>query len=526
MKFMIIPQKQNKQIKRSRLYTCSVFIRKEFMNIRKYITRYIKDTGSTWYRPTRRYIRDCKAACKDGLLVYKDGLYSLPEIAEEERQIAVYVAVKLFQSSESYPKEIIDLFIRMYEEETHLSLDSVQKEAVYGAINNPIFILTGGPGTGKTFTLKCIHYCLSKILQTDDILFTAPTGNAARRIEASVSVTAYTVAKALHLHSEDDIPDKLNNKVVIVDEISMLDTKTCLALMRATTDSRLIFVGDVDQLPSVGYGSILRDLIDAGIKYVRLEKTFRQADESGLVANIERIKNGLYLGFVKRDDFRVFNVSDTNAAKDAMLEAYLMAANEYGRDQVVCLTPYRKKGNACAIQMNRLLQETLNPLIDQNYVRYHVTEDDFGYDLEIREKDPVLQLINTDIVSNGDIGTVKCIDTKKETVTVKYSDVTVTYHKWQLGQITLAYAMTVHKSQGAEYACVITSAIEDDLEMLSRNTIYTAVTRAKQKCIIITQKGIAEKACKRELSYERTTLLSQEIEKQRIRLDLTAKLCI
>ena len=124
------------------------------MNIRKYITRYIKDTGSTWYRPTRRYIRDCQAACKDGLLVYKEGLYSLPEIAEEERQIAVYVAVKLFQSSESYPKEIIDLFIRMYEEETHLSLDSVQKEAVYGAINNPIFILTGGPGTGKTFTLK------------------------------------------------------------------------------------------------------------------------------------------------------------------------------------------------------------------------------------------------------------------------------------------------------------------------------------------------------------------------------------
>lgn len=493
------------------------------------LKNYISDTGSTWYKPNKYEEKRFYTAYKRGYLVLEDGFYTLPEIKNEERLIAIYAAVKMHSSSTQYPADLINLFIKLFESEENLKLDAVQREAVHLAINSPIFILTGGPGTGKTFTLKCIYFCIRHILQTDDVLFTAPTGNAARRITASVGVAAYTVAKALGLKNEDDTPNKLTNNVVIVDETSMLDTKTCKALFESTEQSRLIFVGDVDQLPSVNYGSILRDLIDAGLPNIKLEKTFRQASESGLFANIEQIKQGLHMGFIERDDFSVIKVPGTEAAKESMVNEYLSAVKAYGLDQVICLTPFRKKGDACAIQLNRILQDKVNPKSKgQNFVKYrvHEIEDDFEYDVELREGDPVLQLVNEDKVANGDVGVIRKIDVTAQTITVDFTDVTIKYYKEQLGQLTLAYAMTIHKSQGSEYACVITSAIETDRQMLSRNTIYTAVTRGKQKCVMVTQGNEAQRACRRELNYERITRLSQEINKQQIRLNLISKLCI
>lgn len=491
---------------------------------------YINDSGCTWIKPDKKEFYAFKKGVERGVLVEDKGYFTLPLVKKQEEEIAKYAIARLHFSEDSrktYSKAYLDIYISLYERSEGITLDEWQRDAVYLGLNNNLFVLTGGPGTGKTCVLKCIHYCLRHILKTEDILFTAPTGKAARRITESVGCDAFTVAKVLGLRDEKSIPQKLEHACVIVDEISMLDTYTAHALFTSTTlDTKLILVGDVEQLPSVGYGSVLRDLIDAGIPCTKLEKTFRQASESGLFANIEQIKAGLHLGFVERDDFKVFPAKDTSEAKDIMVREYLEAVNRYGLDQVVCLTPFRRKGNACAIKLNNILQDIINPEKDGiNYVRYTITEENgFKYDLKLQVGDPVMQLVNATKVANGDVGVVEKIDVEKEMVYVKFIDCVVPYKKEMLGQLTLAYAMSVHKSQGSEYKCVITSALEEDMEMLSRNTIYTAVTRAKKECIVITNGDVAKEACKRESGYERYTGLCPMIIHQEKKFNLLSNI--
>ncbi len=488
------------------------------MDVLEIIKKSIENSGSTWVRPSKNETYHFRKGVKRGVLIEEDGYFTLPKIAHQEMEIAKYAVVRSHMGDgKVYSKDYLDIYISLYERGEGITLDEWQKEAVYQAMNHNLFILTGGPGTGKTCVLKCIHYCLRYILQTEDIIFTSPTGKAARRITESVGCPAFTVAKALGLKDEFSKPKKLKNRCVIVDEVSMLDTNTAHALFTATDlNSKLILVGDVEQLPSVGHGSILRDLIDSGLPCTKLEKTFRQASESGLFANIEQIKAGLHMGFVERDDFMVSTVKDTNEAKDIMVREYLSAVAKYGLDQVVCLTPYRRKGEACAIKLNRILQEKLNPPKEgKSNVKYTVTEEDgYKYEVLLREGDPVMQLTNVLQVANGDVGKVKKIDVDKKIVYVEYIDCVVPYKSNQLGELTLAYAMSVHKSQGSEYKCVITSAIKEDMGMLSRNTIYTAVTRAKQKCIVVTNGDTAKVACRRESGYERYTRLCKYIKMQ------------
>lgn len=496
------------------------------MDVLKIIKDYIDDSGSTWYKPSKDENYYFKKGVERKILVEDNGYYSLPQIKSQEEGIAKYTIARLHYNDDNrktYEPKYLDLFISLYERSEGIKLDEWQKEAVYLAMNNNLFVLTGGPGTGKTCVLKCIRYCLKTILKTHDILFTAPTGKAARRITESVGCDAYTVAKVLGLREENSVPQKLEHVCVIVDEVSMLDTKTAHALFSATSlDTKLILVGDVEQLPSVGYGSVLRDLIDAGLPCTKLEKTFRQASESGLFANIEQIKSGLHMGFIQRDDFKVIQAKDTNDAKNIMLKEYLDAVKRYGLEQVVCLTPFRKKGEACAIKLNNLLQSILNPENpDKNYVTYTVKEPDgFKYDIKLQEGDPVMQLDNAATVANGDVGIIEKIDIEKKVVFVKFLDHTIPYKSDKLGQLTLAYAMSVHKSQGSEYACVITSALESDMDMLSRNTIYTAITRAKKECIVVTNGNAAKKACQIESGYARITRLCQMIVHQEKRYNL------
>lgn len=491
---------------------------------------YIDESGSTWYKPDKSEYGLFKKGVERGVLIEDKGYFTLPLVKKQEEEIAKYAVARLHYNEDdkqTYPTSFIDIYISIYEKQEGIKLDEWQRDAVYLGLNNNLFVLTGGPGTGKTCVLKCIHFCLRKILKTEDILFTAPTGKAARRITESVGCSAFTVAKVLGLRDEKSKPQKLRNKCVIVDEISMLDTYTAHALFTATDlNTKLILVGDVEQLPSVGYGSVLRDLIDAGIPCTKLEKTFRQASESGLFANIEQIKAGLHMGFIERDDFKVYPAKDTSEAKDIMVNEFLNAVKRYGLDQVVCLTPYRRKGEACAIKLNQILQNIINPpSSDKNYVTYTVTEESgFKYDIKLQEGDPVMQLVNAEKVANGDVGKVKSIDIEKKIVYVEFVDCTVSYKPMQLGQLTLAYAMSVHKSQGSEYACVITSALEADKEMLSRNTIYTAVTRAKKECIIITNGDVAKKSCERESGYERITKLCSFISHQENKFKLLNEL--
>ncbi len=482
------------------------------------LNKYIEKTGSTWYKPSKKDEKYYKEAIKTEMLVEDKGYYTSLYIHEQEENIAKYSIARLhYGDIKKYPESYIDFYISIYESLENIKLDKWQKEAVYMAINNNLFILTGGPGTGKTCTLKCIYFCIRKIFKTDDILFTAPTGKAARRITESVGCPAYTVASALGLHDEESKPQKIYNQCVIVDEISMMDTYTTVSLFMATDiKSKLILVGDVNQLPSVGYGSVLRDLIDAGIPCMKLEKTFRQASDSGIFANIEQIKSGLHLGFVERNDFIVYNAKSSSEAKDIMVNAYAEAVKKFGLDNVVCLTPFRTKGDACAIKMNNVLQSKLNPpTSNTDELKTKVVESNgYTYDISFRKGDPVMQLVNTYKAANGDVGVVKTIDSENGLIIVDFQGTTKIYNSENIDQLALAYAMSVHKSQGSEYAVVITSAIKDDMPILSRNTIYTAVTRAKKKCIVVTDSDTAKKACTKEIGYERVTRLCQKIKHQ------------
>lgn len=482
------------------------------------VERYIADTGCTLYIPEdfkeRKFL---DKAVSRGVLVKSGKGYTLPLVQKQEEEIAKFAVARLHYNEdarETYTNEYLDMFINLYQMQEGIKLDEWQRDAVYLAMNNNLFVLTGGPGTGKTCVLKCIEFCLRTILQTDDLLFTAPTGKAARRITESVGCDAFTVAKVLGLCNEQSVPKKISRKCMIVDEISMLDTYTAHALFTSLSlDSKLILVGDVEQLPSVGYGSVLRDLIDAGLPCTKLEKTFRQASESGLFANIEQVKAGLHMGFVERDDFKVFQSADTVEAKDIMVREFLDGIKAYGLEQVVCLTPFRRKGEACAIRLNEILQEIINPLEPgKAEISVDITEEDgFMYRCTFRTGDPVMQLVNAEKVANGDVGRITSVDVDKMKLTVKYIDCEISYTENELGQLALAYAMSVHKSQGSEYKCVITSAITEDFSMLSRNTIYTAITRAKQECRIVTNGDIAKEACKKESGYERVTGLAEKI---------------
>lgn len=430
------------------------------MDVLQTVESYINDTGSTWYKPSPKYKRLFDGGVKRKVLVEKNGYYTLPSVCSREIELAKRIVTHLHFGEDErkrYPKEFIEIYIGFYEEQEGIRLDEWQKDAVFQSVNNNLFILTGGPGTGKTATLKCILYCLKKILKTEDIIFTAPTGKAARRITESVGCPAQTVARALGLKDDNSKPKPVNNACMIVDEISMLDTVTACALFTAIShETKLILVGDAEQLPSVGYGSVLRDLIDAGIPTTKLEKTFRQASESGLFANIAQIKAGLYTGFEERDDFKVFKAENTSKAKEIMVREYLKATEKYGLDQVVCLTPYRRKGEACAIKLNNILQAIINPPKDNGLCFSYTTkeEDGFRYQTKLRVGDPVMQLANAERVANGDVGTVCEIDKDKQRLKVQFSDCIVTYSKKQLSQLSLAYAMSVFKSQGSEYKAV------------------------------------------------------------------------
>lgn len=485
----------------------------------KSLIDFIKETGSTAARlenlleegdsPSSNYILGENELKYGKLITTKLLSYLEKDIAKK----AVYHSRWNEKERPKYPSKFLDKYIDEYEakEGGKIKLDRWQREAVYVALNNNLFILTGGPGTGKTCVLKCIHYVITRLTGRNYVRFTAPTGKAARRITESVGEPACTLHKKMQLYDEyaKPMPIEMWLDALIVDEISMLDTATAHKLFSAIGDNtKLILVGDVEQLPSVGCGSVLRDLIDGELPCVKLEKTFRQASESGLFANIIEIKAGLHGGFVERDDFVVLR-PQSGKEKQTMIDAFLNEVKEYGLENVVCLTPYRKVGETGAIKMNEALQARLNPKKKESIEKDIVEEDGFTYHISFRVGDPVMQLENTSTVANGDVGVV--CEIKGKSLAVQFIDYKIWYKYGELNQLCLAYAMSVHKSQGSEYKSVITSALPAEIGMLNRNTIYTAVTRAKVKCTIVTDDLTAKEACKIEAGYERVTGLRDEI---------------
>ncbi len=422
----------------------------------------------------------------------------LPDYYSAEK----YCANRILLSSTVPPSEIPVSLSRLeqVERETGVIYDKVQKQAITTALSSGMLVLTGGPGTGKTTTLKAIIAILKE--NGSKISLAAPTGRAAKRMSELCKEEAKTIHRLLEVEwgENDRQIFKRNEKnpleadCIIVDELSMMDIKLFEALLRAMrADCRLILVGDVDQLPSVGAGNVLNDIIESGVvSVVRLEKIFRQAQKSFIVTNAHRIINGEMPKTSQNESD--FYIANSNKPDELITSLYSKRLREkFGftpeNTQVLCPSKMRKTGT---VNINNRLQSIINP--ENLMVKKEIKRKGFV----LREGDKVMQVRNNyDVlwtkkngesgsgIFNGDIGVLEKIDKQNSTITVIFDDKTAIFTGEEIDDITLAYAITVHKSQGSEFDCVILPVCDLPPQLKYRNLLYTAVTRAKKMLIIV-----------------------------------------
>lgn len=427
--------------------------------------------------------------------------------------------------------------IEVLEKELDITLDELQKKAVLQSIQNGILILSGGPGTGKTTTINMmIRYFLSEDM---DIFLAAPTGRAAKRMTETTGYEAKTIHRLLELEGaaaqesktarfERNEANPLEADVIIIDEMSMVDIFLFQALLKAVSiGTRLILVGDVNQLPSVGPGQILQDLIRSErFPVVMLEKIFRQATESDIILNAHRIHAGEDIVLDnKSKDFFFLERKDVNVIYKHMIQLILEKLPPYVGTQpydIQVLTPMRK-GTLGVETLNGILQRYLNPPAD-NKKEYT------GGSILLREKDKVMQIKNNyqlewEVVSkygipidrglgvfNGDMGVIIEINEYTRNVIVEYDEhKRVTYPFAQLDEIELAYAITIHKSQGSEYPAVIMPLLTGPRMLFNRNLLYTGVTRAKSCVTILGSSTTVQEMIDNNYQNRRFTGLAQRI---------------
>ena len=416
-----------------------------------------------------------------------------------------YCAARIGVLLKNPPKEEIaaDIEIELIEKEKNISYDELQKEAIKLSIKSGIMILTGGPGTGKTTTLNAIIEILSN--KDLSVSLCAPTGRAAKRMSELTGREAKTIHRLLEVEwGQDDKPNFQRNErnpldcdVLIVDELSMVDIKLFESLLKACRlGCRIILVGDSDQLPSIGAGNVLYDLLESElVPSIRLNRVFRQALESLIIKNAHDIISGNKPTLNnKTSDFFMLNEHSPEAASflikslvaERLPKAYgLSPINDI---QVLCPSKMMDLGS---FSLNNILQDELNPPLKKK-------KEIHFKNWSLREGDKVMQIKNNyDImwfadngeagsgVFNGDIGILETIDNKNGLFYVRYDDKVATYAKEQINELELSYAVTIHKSQGSEFDCVIIPVLDAPKKLLYRNLLYTAVTRAKKLLILV-----------------------------------------
>ena len=374
-----------------------------------------------------------------------------------------------------------DVIMKKVETESEITYDEIQLEAVRTAISAKVMVLTGGPGTGKTTTTLGI---ISAYKQAGcKILLAAPTGRAAKRMSEATGMEAKTIHRLLEYKPPEGYQKNeehpLEGDVLILDECSMVDIMLMYNLLKAIPEHMsLILVGDIDQLPSVGAGNVLRDIIDSGsIPVVRLTRIFRQAQGSRIVMNAHRINKGETIDMRggKDADF-FFAAKETNQEVVETIVQYCKTnlPRYYHVDpleDIQVLTPMQR-GECGAVNLNQVLQETMNP--SNIFLRRGGTQ--------YRLHDKVMQIRNDydKEVFNGDIGNIVKVNMEDRELTVKFDDREVVYDVTELDELSLAYAVTIHKSQGSEYPIVVMPFTMSHFVMLQRNLLYTGVTRAKK----------------------------------------------
>lgn len=439
-----------------------------------------------------------------------------PYLYYAEKKVATRL-LQLHQATEPLSEDNLSLFIKVWEKDNQIQLAQKQKEAIKACLHHGVLVLTGGPGTGKTTVIKGILSILKA--QGLKIRLAAPTGRAAKRLSETTGQKALTIHRLLeanNLAQDDnlqlgfskDIDDQLDADVIILDEVSMVDIVLMHHFLNAVPDGcRIILVGDTDQLPAVGPGSVLKDIIRSQkIPAIRLDEIFRQAQTSMIIQNAHIINAGILPDLRRQySDFVFYELNDDTSITQKILDLCTKDLPHEGFDvlkDVQVLSPMHRF--LCGVEnLNLMLQEQLNPKKNQDELKYSSQT--------FRVGDKVMHIRNNyqKNVFNGDIGFIQDINNEK--LTVGYFDHIVTYEKNELNELTLAYASSVHKSQGSEYKVVIIPLSTSHYIMLQRNLLYTAITRAKQKVIIIGSKKALMTAIQSNRTQKRYTLLAERL---------------
>ena len=397
-----------------------------------------------------------------------------------------------------------------------IQLAPQQLHAIQTAVNNKVTILTGGPGTGKTTTMRALLDLLDRHKLT--YALASPTGRAAKRLAEATGREAKTVHRLLEFKPGEGFgrseSNPLNADMVIIDEASMLDLMLTFNLLKAVSpDSHLLLVGDVDQLPSVGAGDVLRDLIDSGkTAVIRLQTIFRQAADSLIISNAHRINEGkMPTTSSEAKDFFIFIKEDPGEAAELLVDVVKNRAplkfHLDPLDDIQVLAPMYN-GAVGVSNLNLLLQAALNPPAKRK------AERKLGGRL-FRVGDKIMQTVNNydKNVYNGDIGRVTEMDLVQQTLTVSIDGAPVVYDFLEADELVHAYAISVHKSQGAEYPCVVMPVATQHYLMLQRNLLYTAVTRAKKLVILVGTRKAIRIAVKNDKTTQRHTALDWRLQK-------------
>lgn len=478
------------------------------------ILRLCQASGSSWlsYELLAKYfsLDFLKKLEKEKFLVkaYKNNsfYYTLPSICNmEQESVKNIFKLKYANNKIIYKESYINQIIDYLELKLKVKLHPLQRKAVITSVNSSFMVLTGGPGTGKTFTINFIKE-VHKILQKNSyVLFAAPSGKAAKRITESIGELAYTVHDLLNITPETKQSHPLPKEVtlLIVDEISLLDIEIFSILVSSIhPGTKVILIGDSNQLPSVNHGSVLRDLITSNvIDKVELEATFRQNGNSKLLENINTIKEGNY-NLEAGNDFRLATVPKELSSEDVFLWLYKEKCHKWGIDNVLGLTPFRKTGKICSNNLNYLIQKSIKkygPSIEIDSIEYHIG-------------DPVLQLVNNNCFSNGEIGYVKEITLSSMSVQFPSHSNLAYYTKKSKNEITLAYCMSTHKSQGSESPAVVTALLPEHKTMANKNILYTAITRAKKEVDLLYEKQTLIYAVQNDITQKRITMLSEFLQ--------------
>ena len=427
------------------------------------------------------------------IYIYRDKYY-----LDDHYEAEVYITDRLTKLNELQRRKLPKLEdkIRILEEHNNILYDKSQKDAIIKALNNNLTIITGGPGTGKTTIIKCIVRLLIDIYKINEqkIALLAPTGRAAKKLMETTKIPASTIHKYLRWDKDSNLfevdegnPNK--QEYIIVDESSMIDTMLLSALLKGTLrNAKYIFVGDYYQLPSVSQGQILKDMIDSNVlDVIRLNCLYRQSEGSYIIDLAKEIKDkelsDKYLK--KTDDYNFIGCPDNQILESIKNIVEIALEKGYCEKDIQILAPLYKTQNGID-SLNKTLQQIMNK---PSKSKVEITSGEIIY----REGDKILQLVNDpdNFISNGDIGYIEKIipasksKSKKNEVTINFDGTMVTYTPKDFINITHGYAISIHKSQGGEFKLVIIPFTRSFKRMLYNKLVYTAVTRAKEKLILI-----------------------------------------